>query len=766
MSIYKRVSGIRPSPLQNLHLQPSDAPPSATKAQLNLFDRVLGRRKAQLQDLPLASLSTVYSLLSEPENPTAEEIRVLLKELPNKEPTTEDQYVSIILFLLIGNFHKSIDTREKKDNRQHSLKKVHHVLSCCDIAYTDHIEVTEKQTLQKQKEAEEKKQRELEEERKNAAEELKRNRDKLRDLYHQKVGNSAKVPKQPAQQKGTDLVTKAAKEEEMGAILSGHQKQASAGQLNGHQQSSAGQEHDAIEILDSDDEVEAPSAAQKQPAVAPAVEPAKAAAKPPETSQSKPPVSATSSSYIKPRDVMSEEEYKEYLASATSKTKSTRSVSSIQNAEFLPVPGSLAIASTRHTISFQPDVKAGTMIYSSSLVEERMNRNLVLYQGQSHSNPNYNSFIDGRTLNDVYNRYSAWDPYWEVHADLSLHIINGFSVGYKTSVIDITNKYSECPPLSAVEIQFQIGDLARSLKKGSFNKGHGELRLMLRALPLVVPEKYKKLRSDTHLWPKGTFVQINSSPIALSQRKQQSHDHTLWKGMCYMYDLTNDALRVVNPSAKQKLEICTKDADAYNFQLAICSYLPPEVLVERCIGDGPNSLPKLSYEEGCALMKQNLGEKDAVVIDDSDGENDTAIDPTSIYLTCSLLCGVSMSAIKVPVRGKRCKHMQCFDLANYLHSNSMVSGGRWRCLVCEDFVPVKDLMIDDFIAKIIEKHGKEVNSSRDKVEIYRDGTWKFLSENRLKYSTKRSSTSDLPDSKRSKSESNISAQAEVIDIDD
>lgn len=755
MSIYKRVSGIRPSPLQNLHLQPSDAPPSATKAQLNLFDRVLGRRKAQLQDLPLASLSTVYSLLSEPENPTAEEIRVLLKELPNKEPTTEDQYVSIILYLLIGNFHKSIDTREKKEIRQHSLKKVHHVLSCCDIAYTDHIEITEKQTLQKQKDAEEKIQRELEEERKTAAEELKRNRDKLRDLYHQKVGNSAKVPKKPAQQKGTGIVTKAAKEEEMGAILSGHQ------------QSSAGQEHDAIEILDSDDEAEAPSGAHKQPAVAPAVEPAKAAAKPPNTSQSKQSkdVAATSSSYIKPSDIMSEEKYKEYLASAISKTKSTRSVSSIKHAEFLPLPGSLALPSTKRNINFQPDVKAGTIIYSSSLVEERMHRNLVFYQGQSHKNPNYNSFIDGRTLNDVYNRYSAWDPYWEVQADLSLYNINGFSVGYKTSAIDIPNKYSECPPLSALEIQFQIGDLARLLKSGPFNKDHGELRLMLRALPLVVPEKYKKLRSDTHLWPKGTFLQINNSPIALSQRKQQSHDHKLWKGMCYMHDLTNDALRVVHPSATQKIEICTKDADAYNFQLAICSYIPPEVLVERCIGDGPYSLTKLSFEEGCALMKQNLGEKDAVVIDDSDGENDTAIDPTSIYLTCSLLCGVSMSAIKVPVRGKRCKHMQCFDLANYLHSNSMVSGGRWRCLVCEDFVPVQDLMIDGFIAKILEDHGNDVNSSRDKVEIYRDGTWKFLSENRLKYSTKRSSTNDLPDSKRSKTESNGPAQAEVIDID-
>jgi hypothetical protein len=231
-----------------------------------------------------------------------------------------------------------------------------------------------------------------------------------------------------------------------------------------------------------------------------------------------------------------------------------------------------------------------------------------------------------------------------------------------------------------------------------------------------------------------------------------------------MLDLTQS---INDYGAKQRLAICTKDADSYNFQLVVCEYIPPDVIFDQCIGDGPLSLTKLTFEEGRALIQKNFDEKNAVVLDDSDGENETAIDKSNIFLTLSLLCGASMSAIQVPVRGKKCKHIQCFDLKNYLLSNSHVSGGRWRCLVCEDFVPVRDLMIDGFIEKILEEHGQDVSTSRDKVEIYRDGTWKFLPENKLRYQRKRASVpSDQPDSKRNKTDKSGPTVTEIIDIID
>ena len=152
----------------------------------------------------------------------------------------------------------------------------------------------------------------------------------------------------------------------------------------------------------------------------------------------------------------------------------------------------------------------------------------------------------------------------------------------------------------------------------------------------------------------------------------------------------------------------------------------------------------------------NLDEKDTVVLDDSDGEDDdndgkdkettTNSDADSVYLTCSLVCSVSLRPIQIPARGKNCKHMQGFDLSNYLATNSVINGNRWRCMVCEDFLPVQDLMVDGFISKILDKHRNEVSSARDKVEIYRDGSWKLLNENRFQYRSKKRpsvSSSDL-----------------------
>ena len=61
-----------------------------------------------------------------------------------------------------------------------------------------------------------------------------------------------------------------------------------------------------------------------------------------------------------------------------------------------------------------------------------------------------------------------------------------------------------------------------------------EMRLLLMAVP-ENPNKTK--RADTHLWPKGTFLQITSADtgkkiirVRLDQRKQQSHNKNEWKG--------------------------------------------------------------------------------------------------------------------------------------------------------------------------------------------------------------------------------------------
>lgn len=73
-----------------------------------------------------------------------------------------------------------------------------------------------------------------------------------------------------------------------------------------------------------------------------------------------------------------------------------------------------------------------------------------------------------------------------------------------------------------------------------------------------------------------------------------------------------------------------------------------------------------------------------------------------------LICPISLERIRTPARGKKCRHLQCFDLEAYLVSNQKMSSmkKRWLCPVCD--LPIKppgDLFIDTFHVQILAETG-------------------------------------------------------------
>ena len=49
-------------------------------------------------------------------------------------------------------------------------------------------------------------------------------------------------------------------------------------------------------------------------------------------------------------------------------------------------------------------------------------------------------------------------------------------------------------------------------------------------------------------------------------------------------------------------------------------------------------------------------------------------------ITITLMCPITKTRIRQPIRGKNCTHLQCFDLANYVKSNYTLR--KWRCPLC------------------------------------------------------------------------------------
>eukprot|EP00578_Thalassiosira_sp_NH16_P005711 CAMPEP_0181139682 /NCGR_PEP_ID=MMETSP1071-20121207/34910_1 /TAXON_ID=35127 /ORGANISM="Thalassiosira sp., Strain NH16" /LENGTH=237 /DNA_ID=CAMNT_0023226601 /DNA_START=220 /DNA_END=929 /DNA_ORIENTATION=- len=171
---------------------------------------------------------------------------------------------------------------------------------------------------------------------------------------------------------------------------------------------------------------------------------------------------------------------------------------------------------------------------------------------------------------------------------------------------------------------------------------------------------------------------------------------------------------------------------SYAIHLAICEYIAPDDLHNQLL----RNVQMLSLESSQKLANQYL-KNQTVSIDDSDCDDGNS-DAISSSLTLSLLCPISKLAIGTPVRGRHCKHMQCFDLKSYLHSNRHVTGGRWRCGVCEDFVSAKDLIRCGLFEAMLHDHRDMVSGIRDKISFRPDGSWCLKAENKLRYASKSS----------------------------
>ncbi|XP_077499857.1 E3 SUMO-protein ligase PIAS2-like [Amblyomma americanum] len=63
-------------------------------------------------------------------------------------------------------------------------------------------------------------------------------------------------------------------------------------------------------------------------------------------------------------------------------------------------------------------------------------------------------------------------------------------------------------------------------------------------------------------------------------------------------------------------------------------------------------------------------------------------------LEVSLLCPLTKTKMRVPGRGVRCHHVQCFDVFAYLDLNETTLQPSWMCPVCGEQVLVQDIRVD------------------------------------------------------------------------
>jgi hypothetical protein len=201
------------------------------------------------------------------------------------------------------------------------------------------------------------------------------------------------------------------------------------------------------------------------------------------------------------------------------------------------------------------DIGASLEPYAASLYTRRACR--VQYPVPTF--PSINMMHKNGSINDRFNR---WDPFYKCQHDIVnfvrdkttnqiLKVQYHDSMGVEQFPVVVTSSIVSCTPLdgrgrpttgaidanvkpmACLEVNFQFpSDIANLVKSWGFeNLGKTDNdtnRLICRMLPLD-SKAMKTDFADTHLWPKGTYVEVNGRPVVLQQRRQQSHDPTQWK---------------------------------------------------------------------------------------------------------------------------------------------------------------------------------------------------------------------------------------------
>lgn len=308
-----------------------------------------------------------------------------------------------------------------------------------------------------------------------------------------------------------------------------------------------------------------------------------------------------------------------------------------------PTPPQLPIPSSQtEKISFSADLGPSSFsgaVDSRAGVHLEYNRNL----------------LTKAQLEIVADRLTRWEPFWEVKKVLATGVTS--QINRKEYLFPRGNAKDATKTAGSFKVSYvwnAVKDFLNSNKgpTGGEKPKDGEYQILVRMLPLNVPEKLKKQRADCHLWPLGTYLQITQNekkyPQTLVQRKQQAHDPTKWQGISKHLNVT-PFVQCKQPSALS-FEMCSYDEELYIFSLTLCRFRMPKTLLEVSFPETKRPSLNASFAKIKKMMKNN-----EVSLDVEEEKND--VSNKLRHSVFSLQDRSLKTAITTPVRGRKCRHL-------------------------------------------------------------------------------------------------------------
>lgn len=89
--------------------------------------------------------------------------------------------------------------------------------------------------------------------------------------------------------------------------------------------------------------------------------------------------------------------------------------------------------------------------------------------------------------------------------------------------------------------------------------------------------------------------------------------------------------------------------------------------------------------------------------------DDDEVDILDTSCRVRLVDPISLMRLNIPVRGRNCRHLQCFDLGAFLEvtRSTKAFANRWKCVECNSVVRPSDLVVDTYIEHLLQQTSKE-----------------------------------------------------------
>lgn len=162
-----------------------------------------------------------------------------------------------------------------------------------------------------------------------------------------------------------------------------------------------------------------------------------------------------------------------------------------------------------------------------------------------------------------------------------------------------------------------------------------------------------------------------------------------------------DSPAVLTPMLRYPNQSCLEadisaDENRYGGPYFVCVALAKRYNVENIIGEIKER------SENVESCQRRISDHINKLISKNDDEIEAVIPGITVKLTCP----ISLMKIEIPVRGRGCNHLQCFDLSSYLQVNKQtrVFNARWKCPECPLLIRPEDLLIDSVMLTYLSQY--------------------------------------------------------------